>query len=155
MKTYVKLLAGCGGKKGKEERCLHVTSLIFLFTHLFIFIIKFHVGEFWIQESGKTTQKKSHCILTVYFPKKTPCSLLASKKDSHIMKNRKLNPQDNTAEVQMKRFCSDIMLQPGVQIKSLFLHAVLKSIRSLLRKQVSQHEPEQTRGSCNSRIVLY
>jgi len=103
-------------------------------------MMRFHVGEFWIQEGEK--QPKKSLYFDSLLSKQKPCSLAASKKDSHIMNNRKLNPQDNTAEVQMKRFCSDIMLQPGVQIKSLFLHAVLKSIRSLLRKRVSQHEPE-------------
>lgn len=90
MKTYVKLLAGCGGKKGKEERCLHVTSLIFLFTHLFIFIIKFHVGEFWIQESGKNTQKKS-----LYFD-----SLLSKKNPLLSTSFQKRLPHNEKQEIK-------------------------------------------------------
>lgn len=35
------------------------------------------------------------------------------------MKNRKLNSHGNTLEVQMKRFCSDIMLQPRA-VSSLY-----------------------------------
>lgn len=44
---------------------------------------------------------------------------MASKKDSPIMKNRKLNSHSNTLEVQMKRFCSDIMLRPRA-VSSLY-----------------------------------
>lgn len=52
--------------------------LLHWFFYLAILRMRFHAGEFHVQEREKKknqrTTNKSHCILTVYFPKKPPAS---------------------------------------------------------------------------------
>lgn len=101
-----KAAGGLWGEKGKEERCLHATSRISLFTHLFIFIIKFHVGKFWIQESGKTMQKKKSLYFDSLLSKKKP--LLSCSFQKRLPHNEK---QEIKSSGQHSRSTNEKILQ--------------------------------------------
>jgi len=77
------------------------------------------ISCWWVLHPGKGKKKKNNPKKSLHFDtllSKKPLALWwLPQKDSAIRKNRKLNSQDNTLEVQMERFCSDIMLQPRVQ----------------------------------------
>lgn len=69
-------------KKKKKRAVSHATSLII---YLLILMMRLHVDEIYIQEKKRTSQK-SHCTLTVYFPK---IPLLSSGFQKRLSRNEK------------------------------------------------------------------